>query len=440
MLKNLWLYILNNIFKIKTQTTEKEIYNNVKYARDYENNIDINFNSIFSNKLANYVVNDSNINILGKNARVDLLNKTGQSMWKKFKKITSMSFGYGGVILVPYVKGGKIYYSIVPQDRLTIDQTEGELITGATVLAERKVIRGTINEKVYLRWTNYQIQKNNMVITQQYSDEDGNKIPTPDFWKDIQEVRTITNVDRVLFGYIKSPINNRKSNDKYGVPITYGCDKTIDEIKQTMAQMTREFDLKQAFVGADASMFNGKNALPQSGLFKKIDSVDDDFFEVFDPAFRDSSYMVRLQELFKRLEHQIGTSAGIISEVNTQNATATEIRRAMYDTFTIVDDMRSNIEKGLEDFFYSCNVLANAFNLSPQGEYELSFDWDYSLLEDSQETFNQMRMGVKDGVLKEVEYRQWLKPDETAEESQKAIDEIKEQNPKMEELLGLKEE
>ena len=277
-----------------------------------------------------------------------------------------------------------------------------------------------------------------MVITQEYSDEDGNKIPTPEFWEDIQEVRTITNVDRVLFGYIKSPINNRKSNDKYGVPITYGCEQTIEEIKQTMGQIAREFELKQAFVGADATMFNGKNALPLNGLFKKIDSTDDDFFEVFDPAFRDSSYMVRLQELFKRLEHQVGTSAGILSEVQTQNATATEIKRSAYDTWTIVDDMRSNIEKGLEDFFYACNVLANAFNLSPQGEYELNFDWDYSLLEDSQETFNQMRLGVKDGVLKEVEYRQWLRPDETVEESQKAIDEIKESNPSMEDLLGVK--
>lgn len=438
MLKNLWLYILNNIFKIKTQTTEKEISDNVNYAKDYEAIKEINFNAIFSNKLANYVINDSNMNIDGENARVDLLNKTGQSMWKKAKKITSMAFGYGGVIVVPYVKGGKIYYNLVPQSRLTIDETEGELITGATVLAERKIIKGTISEKVYLRWTNYRIENNNLTITQEYTDEDGNKIPTPDFWKDIQEVMGISGVDRAPFGYIKSPINNRKSNDKYGVPITYGCDETIEEIKNTMGQMAREFELKQAFVGADANMFNGKNALPQSGLFKKIDSTDDDFFEVFDPAFRDSSYMVRLQELFKRLEHQVGTSAGILSEVNTQNATATEIKRSMYDTYTIVDDMRSNIEKGLEDFFYACNVLANAFKLSPQGEYELSFDWDYSLLEDSQETFNQMRMGVKDGVLKEVEYRQWLKPDETLEESQKAIDEIKANSSNMEDLLGIK--
>ena len=436
MFKSIIQYILTNVFKISTQTTKKEIDDNSKYARLYESIDDINFASIFSNKLANYTISDSNMNIEGDNARVELLNKTGQSMWKKGKKIVSMAFGYGGVIIVPYVKGGKIYYNLVPQDRLTIDETDGELITGATVLAEKKVISGTINKTIYLRWTNYQVKNGNMVITQQYSDEDGNKIPAPEFWKDIQEVRTISNVDRVLFGYIKSPINNRKANDKYGVPITYGCEATILEIKETMKQLIREYELKECFVGADVTMFNGKNALPSNGLFKKIDSTSDDFFEVFDPQFRD--YTTRLQELYKRLEHEIGTSYGILSEVDSQQATATEIKRSMFDTFTICDDMRTSIEKGMEDFFYACNVLANAFNLSPQGEYELSFDWSYSLVEDTATECSQLTYGLTKGVVKEVEVRQWLLPDETLEESQKAIDEIKEEQPNVDDLLGVR--
>lgn len=438
MFKSIIQYILNNIFKVKTQTTEKEINDNSKYAKAYENIDNINFNAIFSNKLANYTVSDSNMNIEGENKRVDLLNMTGQSMWKKAKKIVSMAFGYGGVIIVPYVKGGKIYYNLVPQDRLTIDEMDGELITGATVLAEKKTISGTVSQTTYLRWTNYKIENGNMVITQQFSDNKGNKIPAPDFWKDIQEVRTITNVDRVLFGYIKSPVNNRKASDRYGVPITYGCEATILEIKETMKQLIREYELKEAFVGADATMFNGKDALPQNGLFKKINSTDDDFFEVFDPQFRD--YTTRLQELYKRLEHEVGTSYGILSEVATQQATATEIKHAMYDTFTLCDDMRSNIEKGMEDFFYACNVLANAFNLSPQGEYSLSFDWSYSLLEDTATEWSQLTYGQTKGIVKDVELRQWLFPDETLEESQKAIDEIKESNPSIDDLLGTKNE
>ena len=428
------------MFKIQTQTTQKEIDENSKYAKLYESIDDINFNAIFSNKLANYTISDSNMNIEGENKRVDLLNMTGQSMWKKAKKITSMAFGYGGVIIVPYVKGGKIYYNLVPQDRLTIDEMDGELITGATVLAEKKVIGGNVNIKVYLRWTNYQIKNGNMVITQQFSDEKGNRIPAPDFWKDIQEVRTITNVDRVLFGYIKSPINNRRANDKYGVPITYGCDATILEIKETMKQMIREYELKEVFVGVDYTMFKADrkgaiNTLPTDGLYKTFNFDEGDKkFEVFDPKFRD--YTTRLQELYKRLEHEIGTSYGILSEVNSQNATATEIKHAMFDTFTICDDMRSNIEKGMEDFFYACNVLANAFNLSPQGEYEVSFDWSYSLLEDTATEWSQLTYAENKGIISKVELRQWLRPDETVEESQKAIDEIAESQPDVDDLLG----
>ena len=438
MFKSIIKYVLENIFKISTQTTTKELDDNSKYAKAYEDIDSINFNAIFSNKLANYVVSDSTIDIEGENQRVDLLNMIGQSMWKKGKKIVAMAFGYGGVIVVPYVKGGKIYYNLVPQDRLTIDEIDGDLITGATVLAEVKTITGTGGEKGYKRWTNYKIENNNLTITQQYSDADGKQIPVPTFWKDIQEVRTITNVDRVPFGFIKSPINNRKSNDKYGVPITYGCESTILEIRETLKQMVREYELKETFVGADATMFDGKNKLPNDGLFKKLNNTNDDFFQVYDPQFRD--YTIRLQELYKRLEHEVGTSYGILSEVATQNATATEIKQAMYDTFTICDDMRSNVEKGLEDFFYACNVLANAFNLSAQGEYDLSFEWSYSLLEDTASEWSQKTWAYMNGIEKKIEMRQWLHPDESLEDSEKAIQEIAEEQPDVDELLGTRGE
>lgn len=434
MFKSIIKYILNNIFKINTQTTDKEIDDNSKYARIYEGIDDINFTSIFANKLANYVVSDSTMNIEGDNQRTELLNMVGNSMWKQMKKIVAMAFGYGGIVIVPYVKGGKICRSLVPQSRLTIDSMDGELITGATIEAERKVINNNIGKKVYIRWTNYQIKNNNLTITQQYSDDKGNKIPVPYFWKDIQEVRTITNVDRVTFCYIKSPINNRKTNDKYGVPITYGCDTTILEIKETMKQIVREYELKEVFVGADVTMFDGKNALPKTGLFKKIDSGQDDFFEVYDPQFRD--YSTRLQELYKRLEHEVGTSSGILSEFTTQNATATEIRRSMYDTFTICDDMRSNVEKAMDDFFYACNVLANAFNLTPNGDYHVSLDWSYSLLEDLDSEWEHLTYGENKGIVKKVELRQWIYPDETLEESQRVIDEIEQENPTIEQLIG----
>ena len=445
MLKNIFLWIVQTLFKRPSQTTSKEMQDDTKYAFLYEQIENINFTSIFANKLANYTISDSNMNITGENARVDLLNKTAQSMWKKAKKITSMSFGYGGVFIVPYIKGNKVFYNIVPQSRVTIDSTEGELITGVTILAERKEITtGLGNTKTYIRWTNYRIENENCIIEQKFSDETGEKIPTPSFWQNIMVKQTISNVDRVLLGYIKSPVNNRKSDDTRGVPITYGCEATILEIKETLKQIIREYELKEVFLGVDITMLktdkNGKlNKLPENGLYKFFNfDENDNKFNVYDPQFRD--YTTRLQELYKRLEHEIGTSYGILSEVNTANATATEIKHAMYDTFTLCDDMRTNVEKGMDDFFYACNVLANAYNLSLQGEYTLDFDWSYSLLEDTQTEWNQLTWGKNNGIVKEVEIRQWLYPDETLEESQKAIDEIKEQNPSVQDLLGTNNE
>ena len=446
MLNRIWTWILNKIFKISTETKPKEVEDNTKYAVLYERIDNINFTSIFANKLANYTISDSNINITGENARVEFLNKIGQSMWKKAKKITSMSFGYGGVFLIPYVKGNKLFYNVVPQSRVTIDSTEGDLITGITVLAERKEITQGIGQtKTYIRWANYRLENGNCVIEQKFSDETGAELKeVPEFWKNIMLKQTISGVDRVLAGYIKSPINNRKTNDKYGVPITYGCDATILEIKETLKQIVREYELKENFLGVDVTMFKAdKNGnvtrLPENGLYRTFNfDENDNKFNIYDPQFRD--YTTRLQELYKRLEHEIGTSYGILSEVTSINATATEIKHAMYDTFTLCDDMHSNIEKGLEDFFYASNVLANAYKLSPQGEYVLDFNWSYGLLEDTATEWQQLTWAFKNNIEKDVELRQWLHPGETLEESQKVIDEIKESNPSIEDILGTKNE
>jgi hypothetical protein len=81
-------------------------------------------------------------------------------------------------------------------------------------------------------------------------------------------------------------------------------------------------------------------------------------------------------------------------------------------------------------------VLANAYNLSPQGEYEIAFDWSYSLLEDPQQEFSQLMQAESKGIVSKVEIRQWLNPDETLEEAEQKIQEIKESNPSVEELLG----
>jgi hypothetical protein len=438
MLKDIFLRIVQLLFKKDTQTNQKDITKNDLYTAEYEKIDDINFDAIFGRKLSRYIVNDSNFEVEGENARAELLNKTAQSMWKKIKKITAYELGTGGILIVPYVSKGKIFYNLVPQARMTIDKTEGELITGATILAERKEIVGTIKTEVYLRWTNYEISDNGVLtITQQYTDENGKKIPTPDFWKDINEVLSISGVDRVPFGYIKSPQDNRKMDDKYGVPITYGAEHTITEIRQTLKNIADEFEAKKVMLFIDKSAF-GKDKKPSSMYYQMLDTGTDDFWQLFDPAIRESSYYARLQEQYARLEIEVGTSEGILTKPTSTYQNVDETRRALFDTSSLIDDARTLIEDGLSDFFIACNVLANAYNLSAQGEYELKFDWSTSYLEDTQDEFNQLTVGLDKGLIKKAELRNWIKSSETMKESEQAVAEIDAENPDIETLLGTK--
>ena len=444
MLKNVLLWIMNNVFRIKTQTTTYEVSKNEDFEREYERIDQINFDAIFSNKIANYLANDSNIDVVGTNARAKYFNEILQSMKRKLKKISSTILGVGGVAIVPYVKGGKIYYNIILQSRITIDEKIGDLITGATILAESKVVNDYVSQKIYYRWANYQIKNGNLIMQQKFTDENGSELKdTPEFWANIQTMTSISNVDRVPLAFIISPINNRQLVNNYGVPITYGCDETIAEIRECLKQIVREFKAKETFIGVDYSMFkkdkNGNWELPQDGLYKKFNSDKDDFWEVFSPEIRQSSYYERLKELYSRLEKEIGTSAGILTEIETANATATAIKRALFDTLTIVDDLRDNIEQGFNDFFIACDVLANAYNVVPVGSWELSFDWDLSLLEEPQETFNQYIQGVSQGVVSKAELRRFIFSDETLEESKKVIEEIEQEIPNVDKLLNADE-
>lgn len=431
MLIGLWNKILA-LFGKKQIVDDFVTQENERFVAKYENDKDINFTAIFANKLANYTISDSNIDIAGDNKRAELLKKIIKKLKKKLKKAISRCLGSGGVLVVPYVSNSKLYFNIISQSRLSINKMVGDDIVDCTVMAEH-IIK---DREHYFRWTDYTLKNGNLYIKYRATHDDTQiEMSVIPEWANIKDI-SITNVDRMPFMYVKSPVDSRKEAETYGVPITFGCDKQIDRIMEDLEQIDREYGLKEAFVGADVTMFKGDDALPTNGIYKKINAGEGEFWEVFDPAFRDTSLYNKLMNDFALLEKQVGTSKGIITEVQTTNATATEIKKMLKETFDMVDDIRDSLEDGLNDFLYACDVLANYFNLTPQGDYELVTDWSYDLLEDTTATYNQLVQGVSKGVIKKAELRQFIKPNETLDEAQAVVDEIKLESPNVKDLVG----
>ena len=431
MFVRFWNKILA-LFGKKQVSDDMLMQANDDFTYNYENDKDINFTAIFANKLANITISDSNIDVVGDNKRAELLQETLKRLKKKLKKIVARDLGTGGVLVIPYVNRKKIYFNIVTQNRFSINKMIGDDIVDCTIMAEHIVK----NKDHYYRWADYILENNNLYIRYRSTlNDDPIEMSLIPEWANIEDI-SITNVDKMPFMYIKSPIDNRKEMDKYGAPITYGCDKQIAKIMNDLEQIDREYSLKEAFVGADITMFKGENALPTNGLYKKINAGEDNFWEVFDPAFRDTSYYNKLMNDFSLLEKAVGTDRGILTEPLSTYQNKDEARRANQNTFSIIDDVRDSLEDGLKDFLYACDVLANYYSLSPQGDYELSTDWSYAILEDSTQEFSQLCQGESRGVIRKAELRQYLKPNETIEEAQAVIDEIQKESPSAKDLLG----
>ena len=102
----------------------------------------------------------------------------------------------------------------------------------------------------------------------------------------------------------------------------------------------------------------------------------------------------------------------------------------------MIGEIRKALEKGIRTYLYCCDVLANAYNLAPQGEWDLTFDWSYNLIENSTETFSQLMEAQSIGAVSKAEIRQYVIAGETLEEAQARIDDIKKNEPGVRDLLG----
>lgn len=424
---NIWDKILNFFASDSLNADEKKVIARTGVAKEkYAKADKINYTAIFASKLSNLAVSEANAEILGEDGS-EYLNPVFREVWRRAKNITAASLGVGGVFLIPYYKDGAIHTEAITHDRVFIGGTLGGKITEATVLAES--IRE--NGKTMIRWMHYMLDGGELVITSMAT-SGGEILPLSSVprWEHIEPKVVIPGCNKMLFAYLKSPADAKDTQEFYGVPITYGAESIIEEIYEHLDAIAKEYKIKQAFIGADSMLFSPEGKLPEDGIFKLLSPLgsEKDFWQEFNPEIRHEPYFKRLNQLYESLEAAVGTSRGIITDISSKSATATEIKRARYDTFSLVEEIRRSWEYAAEDLLYAYSVMLKFYHNITVNDAKASFDWSYSLFETSDETFSQLLEGFKAGVISKAELRQFLKPSESLGLAEEAVEKINEQN------------
>ena len=328
-------------------------------------------------------------NITG-SKRADYLNENFQTAKENFNRALELGLALGGVALKPYIYGDNMLVDVTGAAGFqpTKFDPSGRCIGG--VFKDKPV---KVNGTYYVRLESHALNGTTYTIKNKayYSDSAGSvgadaQLTTIPEWADIEPEVAIENVDGPLFAYFKPPIaNTADSNSMCGMSI-YGDAATVELIKQADEQWERlrwEYKSSERKVLMDgtsstADMFNKR--LFEIGPF----SPNGDLFQHIEPQIRDDAIYRGFQNTLRRVEFNIGLSYGDISDPQTIEKTATEIRSSKQRKYVLVSSIQAALAHTFDSLIYAMDVYASLYGLAPAGDYEATYDWGDSILDDQE--------------------------------------------------------
>lgn len=238
-------------------------------------------------------------------------------------------------------------------------------------------------------------------------------------WANLAERVVINNVDKPLYAYFKMPEAN--TIDPYSPLGVSAYSRVVSLIKDADEQYSRmlwEFEGGELAIDVDRDALkiqeygNGQNQtrmpVKQERLFRKVDLNSEETYNVFAPELRDDSLSHGLNVILTRIEDVVGFSRGTISEEADVSAkTATELKIEKQRSYAANRDIQMALEDALRDAVYVMDVLCTLYEITPPGEYEISFEWDDSIIVDTEAELQTRMNLVNAGISSKLETRMW---------------------------------
>jgi len=378
---------------------------------------------------------------VGNTERAEYLNTQYEKLKKQLRKQIEYGIAKGGLVIKPYVvmttptdDNDVEYDADIEFDFIQADAFYPLAFDAAGKITEAAFIQTKTEKDTIYRRLEYHKWENNVVtvINKAYKSDTniadngmsgvdlGHEIPLTDIpeWKALQEKITIKNVQQPLFAYFKVPeANTIDTSSPLGVS---GFSRAVNLIKDADMQYSRllweyeggelaidiDRDALNIIEGPDGSTHSVPNQL-QSRLFRKVDLGEANTYQPYAPTLRDVSYVNGLNTILMRIEDACSLSRGTLSDAADVARTATELKILKQRSYQANADIQQSIEQTLKDVVYIMNTYCTLYEITPEGEYDVSFEWDDSIIVDVDEELNKRLTLMQNGLASKLETRMW---------------------------------
>lgn len=222
-------------------------------------------------------------------------------------------------------------------------------------------------------------------------------------WKNLEENVSYPLMKRPAFGYYRNPIENNIDGSHCGVSVFDSALEIISKADKQFGRLDWEFESGERAVHIDEAALkeDGKTGRLNERLYVGLDLGEDELYKEFSPQFRQNDLIAGLEEYKRNIEFEVGLSYGDISNPQTVDKTATEIKSAKKRKYNTVSAIQQNLKDCLEDLVYA---LAFYNGMATQ-HYEFICDFKDSILVDDETERQQDRSDVNMGVMRLEEYR-----------------------------------
>lgn len=354
--------------------------------------------------------------------RAEYLNGQYQRVIQDLRRYMEYGCAKGGLILKPYIDDGEIVVDYVQSGQFYPVAFDSKGSITDIIFAERK----QAGEITYTRLERHRLAGETCEITNRaYRSLNKSYLGTEtrlseiEEWAGLEPQAYIRPVERLLVGYFRPALANTvDTTSPLGVSVYSRAVDLIEEADRQYSRLLWEFEGGELAVDADESLFRmdsktGRIQLPKGKerLFRALGMDSSQAatkpLEIFAPALRDESYKRGLDQLLERIEDACGLARGTFSSQTQEARTATEVKVLKQRSYATVADNQKALQNALEQLVYAMDVWATVGKLAPKGKYDISFEWDDSIIVDTQSEQAIRLQEVASGILKPEQYLMW---------------------------------